>query len=46
MFFELSLPIRDNVSVDLGARFADYSTGADTEAFKVGAYWNVMIVLL
>ena len=41
LFFELSLPIRDNVSVDLGARFADYSTGADTEAFKVGAYWNV-----
>ena len=41
MFFELSLPIRDNVSVDLGARFADYSTGADTEAFKIGAYWNV-----
>ena len=41
MFFELSLPIRDNVSVDLGARFADYSTGADTEAFKVGAYWNI-----
>ncbi len=41
LFFELSLPIRDNVSVDLGARFADYSTGADTEAFKVGAYWNI-----
>ena len=41
MFFELSLPIRDSISVDLGARFADYSTGADTEAFKVGAYWNI-----
>jgi outer membrane receptor protein involved in Fe transport len=41
MFFELSLPIRDSVSVDIGARFADYSTGADTEAFKVGAYWNM-----
>ncbi len=41
IFFELSLPIRDSISVDLGARFADYSTGADTEAFKVGAYWNI-----
>ena len=37
----MALPVRDNFSVDLGARFADYSTGADTEAFKVGAYWTV-----
>jgi len=41
LFFEMALPVRDNFSVDLGARFADYSTGADTEAFKVGAYWTV-----
>jgi len=41
LFFELALPIGDSVSLDLGARFADYSTGADTEAFKVGAFWNV-----
>ena len=41
IFFEMSLPIRDSITVDIGARFADYSTGADTEAFKVGAYWGV-----
>ena len=41
LFFELALPIGDSVSLDLGARFADYSTGADTEAFKIGAYWNM-----
>ena len=41
VFFEMALPIRDNLSMDLGARFADYSTGADTEAFKVGAYWTI-----
>jgi iron complex outermembrane receptor protein len=40
-YFELGIPVRDNLSVDAGFRSADYSTGQDTETWKVGAYWTV-----
>ena len=40
-YFELGIPVRDNLSVDAGYRSSDYSTGQDTDAWKVGAYWTV-----
>jgi iron complex outermembrane receptor protein len=40
-YVELGIPVRDNLSVDAGFRSGDYSTGANTEAWKVGAYWTV-----
>jgi outer membrane receptor protein involved in Fe transport len=40
-FFELGIPITDDISIDAGYRSGDYSTGADTEAFKIGAFWSV-----
>ena len=40
-FVELGLPVTDSVSMDAGFRSADYSTGNDTTAMKVGAFWTV-----
>ena len=40
-YFELGIPITDSLSLDAGYRSGDYSTGADTEAFKIGAHWAV-----
>ena len=41
MFVEFGIPITDTVSMDAGFRTAEYSTGNDTTAYKVGAYWTV-----
>ena len=41
MFVEFGIPVTDTVSMDAGFRSADYSTGNDTTAYKVGAYWTV-----
>ena len=40
-FVELGLPVTDSVSMDAGFRSADYSTGNDTTAMKLGAFWTV-----
>ena len=40
-FVELGLPVTDSVSMDAGFRSAEYSTGNDTTAMKVGAFWTV-----
>ena len=40
-FLELGLPVTDSVSMDAGFRSAEYSTGNDTTAMKVGAFWTV-----
>ena len=40
-FVELGIPVTDTVSMDAGFRSADYSTGNDTTAMKVGAFWTV-----
>ena len=40
-FIELGLPVTDTVSMDAGFRSAEYSTGNDTTAMKVGAFWTV-----
>ncbi len=40
-YFELGIPVRDNLSVDAGFRSSEYSTGQDTETWKVGSYWTV-----
>ena len=40
-FLELGIPVTDNINLEAGARFADYSTDNDTDAFKLGAYWQV-----
>ena len=34
-------PVNDQLSVDLGARMSDYSTGQDTDTWKVGAKYVV-----
>ena len=41
MFVEFGIPVTDTVSMDAGFRSAEYSTGNDTTAFKVGAFWSV-----
>ena len=41
MFVEFGIPVTDTVSMDAGFRSADYSTGNDTTAYKIGAYWTV-----
>ena len=40
-FVELGIPVTDTVSMDAGFRSADYSTGNDTTAAKLGAFWTV-----
>ena len=39
-FLELGIPVTDKINLEAGARFADYSTDNDTDAFKLGAYWQ------
>ena len=39
-FVELGIPVLDSLSVDAGYRYADYSTGAETNTWKVGAFWQ------
>ena len=41
-FVELGIPVLDSLSVDAGYRYADYSTGAKTHTWKVGAFWQAM----
>ena len=38
---ELGIPLLDNLSLDAGYRYADYSTGHDTDTYKLGAFWQV-----
>ena len=40
-FVELGIPVRDNLSLDAGYRYADYSTGNTTDTFKLGAFWEI-----
>ena len=40
-FVELGIPVRDNLSLDAGYRYADYSTGNTTDTFKLGAFWQI-----
>ena len=40
-FVEFGIPVRDSLSVDLGYRYADYSTGNRTDTYKFGAFWQV-----
>ena len=40
-FFELGIPVTSDLSVDAGFRSAEYSTGAETDSTKIGAYWTV-----
>ena len=40
-YFEFGIPVADGVSVDVGYRTAEYSTGNDTDSTKVGAYWTI-----
>ena len=37
-FLELGIPVLDNLSVEAGYRSAEYSTGAETDSTKLGAY--------
>ena len=41
IFFEMGIPVNDQLSVDVGARISDYSTGQDTNTWKVGAKYAV-----
>ena len=40
-FAELGIPVLENLSIDAGYRYADYSTGNSTDTFKLGAFWRV-----
>ena len=39
-FLELGIPVMDDLSVDFGYRYADYSTGQSTDTFKFGAFFR------
>ena len=39
-FVELGIPVLDNLSFDAGYRYADYSTGHQTDTYKLGAFWQ------
>ena len=41
-FLELGIPVTDNFNLEVGARFADYSTDNDTDAFKFGVIGRLM----
>ncbi len=40
LFIELGIPVMDNLSLDAGYRYADYSTGQTTDTFKLGAFFR------
>lgn len=44
-FIELGIPVLYSLSFDAGYRLAEYSTGASTGTYKLGAYWEVMPTL-
>ena len=39
-FMELGIPVLDNLSLDAGYRYADYSTGHTTDTYKLGAFFQ------
>ncbi len=39
-FVELGIPVMDNLSLDAGYRYADYSTGQTTDTYKLGAFFR------
>ena len=39
-FMELGIPVLDNLSLDAGYRYADYTTGHTTDTYKVGAFFR------
>ena len=40
-YFELGIPVTNDLSIEAGFRSAEYSTGAETDSTKLGAYWTV-----
>ena len=40
-FIELGIPVTNALNLEVGMRFAEYSTDQDTDAFKLGAYYQV-----
>jgi len=40
-FAEFGIPVTESFNLEAGLRFADYSTGNDTDAFKLGGYYQV-----
>ena len=40
-FVELGVPVTDALNLEVGMRFAEYSTDQDTDSFKLGAYYQV-----
>ena len=45
LFLELGVPVMDNLSIDFGYRYADYSTGQSTDTFKFGAFFRANDVI-
>ena len=39
-FVELGIPVMDNLSLDAGYRYSDYSTGQTTDTYKFGAFFR------
>lgn len=40
-FLELGIPVIDNLSLDFGYRYADYSTGQSTDTSKLGGFFRL-----
>ena len=39
-FVEFGVPMTDDLSAEIGYRYADYSTDNTTDAYKMGVYWE------
>ncbi len=40
-FAEFGIPVLNNLSLDAGYRYADYSTGHTTDTYKLGVFWRL-----
>ena len=40
-YMELGIPVTTAISLDAGYRTSEYSTGQDTDSYKLGAFWRV-----
>ena len=42
-FIEMGVPVTEALNLEVGMRFAEYSTDQDTDSFKLGAYYHCLL---
>jgi outer membrane receptor protein involved in Fe transport len=40
-YIEMGIPVTTGLSLDAGYRTSEYSTGQDTDSYKLGAFWRI-----